>query len=412
MPADAAISAPAIAKILMVDDEPKNLLALEAVLESLGQPLVRARSGREASRCLLADDFAVILLDVQMPDMDGFEFAAMIRARERSRDIPIIFVTAAGKTEAEMFRGYEAGGIDYMLKPYSPAILRYKVGVLIKLYQKSAEVLRLNQQLGAINAGLERRIQERTAALEVHAEDLARSNQQLAVANRVKSQFVADMSHELRTPLNCINGFSEVLYDGVFGPLNEKQRNYAHNIMTSGKHLLMLINQVLDVSKMEAGKMGLTLAPVGLPALLQEVSTLLAGQLAKKRQSLSLKIPDGLPHVQADELKAREILFNLLANAIKFTPDHGSLGVRVCQAGPAVMIEVWDSGVGIAPEDLPRVCEGFFRVVSAQAPVTEGTGLGLALSKKLAELQGGSLTVESQGLGQGTVVRVLLPIAA
>ena len=400
------------AKILMVDDEPKNLLALEAVLESLGQPLVRATSGREASRCLLADDFAVILLDVQMPDMDGFEFASMIRAREKSRHIPIIFLTAVGKTEAEVFRGYEAGGIDYLLKPYSPAILRHKVEVLVKLYQKSAEVTRLNTELNAANAGLELRIQERTAALVVHAENLAKTNQELAVATRVKSEFLANMSHELRTPLNSINGFSEVLYDGTYGELNEKQKSYAHNIMTSGKHLLMLINQVLDMSKMEAGKMGLERTLVPLPELLKEITVLVADLVAKKGLHMGVEIPADLPSIQADELKLREIVYNLLSNAIKFTPDGGAFGLRARQTGPSIEIEVWDKGIGISSENLAKVFDGFFRVDTPYSRVTEGTGLGLALSKKLAELHGGRLTIESKGLDQGSTVLVSLPMAA
>ena len=134
-------------------------------------------------------------------------------------------------------------------------------------------------------------------------------------------------------------------------------------------------------------------------------------QASKKRQTLTLEIPENLPKIQADEMKTREILYNLLSNAIKFTPEHGTLGVRAKQVGPAVEIEVWDNGIGIAPENLSRIFEGFFRVDSAYTRATEGTGLGLALSKKLAELHGGTLTVESKGLNQGTLVRVSLPIA-
>jgi two-component system CheB/CheR fusion protein len=229
---------------------------------------------------------------------------------------------------------------------------------------------------------------------------------------RAKSEFLSNMSHELRTPLNSINGFSEVLIDETFGPLNEKQKRYINNVLTSGKHLLLLINQILDMSKVEAGKMKLALSTVAPAALLGEISMLVADMVSRKGLEMHLEIPDRLPDIQADELKAKEIIYNLLSNAVKFTPEGGHIGMRARQAGEGIEVEVWDSGDGIAEENMDKIFEGFFRVDTPYSRVTEGTGLGLPLSKKMVELHGGELTVVSAGLGKGTLVRFTLPVSA
>ena len=218
------------------------------------------------------------------------------------------------------------------------------------------------------------------------------------------------MSHELRTPLNSINGFSEVLCDETFGPLNAKQKVYVSNILTSGKHLLMLINQILDMAKVEAGRMTLTLCSLPMRSLLNEMSQLLANTTDRKKLGLTLEIAEDLPSIEADELKVREIFYNLLSNAVKFTPEGGRIGMRAKKADSEIEIVVWDEGIGIAPGNLEKVFEGFFRVDTPYSRVTEGTGLGLPLSKKLVELHGGSLSVESSGLGKGTSIRVTLPM--
>jgi two-component system cell cycle sensor histidine kinase PleC len=227
---------------------------------------------------------------------------------------------------------------------------------------------------------------------------------------RVKSEFLANMSHELRTPLNSINGFSEVLFDETFGPLNEKQKKYVHNVLTSGKHLLLLINQILDMAKVEAGKMKLSLAKVPLKALLNEVSLLVADMAGKKRLEMEIAIDEDLPDIEADELKVKEIIYNLLSNAVKFTLEGGRIGLRAKRNGSKIEIRVWDSGVGIAPENMVKIFEGFFRVDTPYSRLTEGTGLGLPLSRKMVELHGGSFLVESGGLDKGTSVSFTLPI--
>jgi len=250
--------------------------------------------------------------------------------------------------------------------------------------------------------------------LEKAHEELQELAAELERTAKVKSEFLANMSHELRTPLNSINGFSEVLYDETFGPLNEKQKQYVNNVLTSGKHLLLLINQILDMAKVEAGKMKLTLSSLPMKTLLNDISMLVADLVSKKKIEMSLEIAEDLPNIEADELKVKEIIYNLVSNAVKFTPEGGKIGMRAStrKADPEIEITVWDTGVGIAPENMGKIFEGFFRVDTPYSRVTEGTGLGLPLSKNLVELHGGKLFVESEGLNKGTSVRFTLPVVS
>jgi len=248
--------------------------------------------------------------------------------------------------------------------------------------------------------------------LEKAHEELEELTTELKRTARAKSEFLANMSHELRTPLNSINGFSEVLYDEIFGPLNEKQKKYVNNVLVSGKHLLLLINQILDMAKVEAGKMKLALSILPTKSLLNEISLLVADMVRKKNLQMVLEIPEDLPDIEADELKVKEIIYNLLSNAVKFTPEGGVIGMRAKKAGPDIVIDVWDTGIGIAPENMGKIFEGFFRVDAPYSRVTEGTGLGLPLSKKMVELHGGELSATSEGLDKGTLIHFSLPIVS
>ena len=260
----------------------------------------------------------------------------------------------------------------------------------------------------AIEDITERRKIERT--LEKSYEDMKELTIELKRATQAKSEFLANMSHELRTPLNSIIGFSEVLYDETFGSLNEKQKKYANNILTSGKHLLLLINQILDMAKVEAGKMKLTLSVFPIKSLLNEISLLVADMVSKKKIEMLLEIDEDLPDIEADELKVKEVMYNLLSNAVKFTTEGGKIGMRAKKADAGVEVVVWDTGVGIARENMEKIFEGFFRVDTPYSRVTEGTGLGLPLSRKMVELHGGKLFVESEGLNCGTSIHFTLPI--
>jgi len=246
--------------------------------------------------------------------------------------------------------------------------------------------------------------------LEKAHEELKILANELERTARAKSEFLANMSHELRTPLNSINGFSEVLYDETFGPLNDKQKSYVNFVLTSGKHLLLLINQILDMAKVEAGKMKLALSILPMKGLLAEISSLIADMAGTKNLAMSIDIAEDLPDIEADELRVKEIIYNLLSNAVKFTPEGGRIGMKARRVDGEIEVVVWDTGVGIAPENLSKIFEGFFRVDTPYSRLTEGTGLGLPLSRKMVELHGGRLSVESGGLDKGTSVRFSLPI--
>jgi two-component system CheB/CheR fusion protein len=246
--------------------------------------------------------------------------------------------------------------------------------------------------------------------LERAREELKALTIELKRAATAKSEFLANMSHELRTPLNSINGFSEVLFDETFGPLNEKQKKYVNNVLTSGKHLLLLINQILDMAKVESGKMKLSITNLPMKNLLTEISLLVADMAGKKNLQIKLDLADDLPVIEADELKVKEIIYNLLSNAVKFTPEGGKIGIRAKRVNETIEVEVWDTGAGIASENMEKIFEGFFRVDTPYSRVTEGTGLGLPLSKKMVELHGGKFMVKSKGLNQGTLVRFTLPV--
>jgi PAS domain S-box-containing protein len=233
-------------------------------------------------------------------------------------------------------------------------------------------------------------------------------------ANEAKSNFLANMSHELRTPLNAIIGFSELLEDQTFGPLNEKQERYVKNVYNSGRHLLQLVNDILDLAKIEAGRLVLEPESINVNALLLDMQRGLEPLAVAKRQTFALEIPEELPTLIADRGKLKQILYNLLSNAIKFTKEGGRLGVRASpvqaddHAQPQIQIAVWDSGIGIAPEDIPRIFLEFEQLDSSYVRQQEGTGLGLALTQRLIEAHGGRIWVEST-VGEGSTFTLLLP---
>jgi signal transduction histidine kinase len=234
-------------------------------------------------------------------------------------------------------------------------------------------------------------------------------SRQIEAANRHKSEFLANMSHELRTPLNAIIGFSEVLGERMFGELNEKQAEYTDDILSSGRHLLSLINEILDLSKVEAGRMELELATFDLPLAIDNARTFVRERATKHGINLDVTVDERLGDFVGDERKIKQILLNLLSNAVKFTPEGGRIGIKARQADGSVEISVSDTGIGIAPEDQPKIFEEFRQVGSDYAHKVEGTGLGLTLAKKFVELHGGKIWVESE-VGKGSRFIFTLPI--
>jgi signal transduction histidine kinase len=236
-------------------------------------------------------------------------------------------------------------------------------------------------------------------------------SRQLEIANKHKSEFLANMSHELRTPLNAIIGFSEVMLNGMAGPMSGEQKEFAGDIRDSGKHLLTLINDILDLSKIEAGRMELDVAPFDLPMAMQNAMTLVQGRAERSGIRLETRIASGVTEYQGDERKFKQIVINLLSNAVKFTPEGGKVTLAAARVNGAYSISVKDTGIGIAPGDQEKIFEEFKQVGSDYARKAEGTGLGLTLTRKLVELHGGTIIVESAP-GSGSTFTFTLPIEA
>ena len=541
------------AKILLVDDRPENLLALEAVLEPLEQELIRANDGQEALRYLLQSEFAVILMDVQMPGMNGFELARVIKSREKTRYVPIIFLTAISKEEDFVFEGYSVGAVDYMSKPFNPDVLRSKVAVFVDLHlknrqlqdqlirlreserrelelehrariteseskvaqivqsvteaiimldpalnismfnsgaekmfcYKAAEVMftpigemlhptsyadfvsqlhllvpgkrnvvrwmggdhdetligrradgtefpmtaslsRLEVQGGVVFTIIASDVSERHAAelaLRERTEELARAGSRLEALNRelngrtreleralaARGRFYASMSHELRTPINAIIGYSSLLLENIYGPLNEDQAAGIERSYRAANHLLELVNDILDLSKIEAGKIELQLSPVIFPSLLEDLFVTVRPMADEYGSELTLEAGEHLKII-SDPRRVRQIVLNLLSNAIKFGLGNP---IRLTCHGwdeGGVEIKVIDHGVGISEDDQHKIFEEFVQIGEPEQR-QNGTGLGLAISKQLSETLGGALTVESR-IGEGSTFTLRLPAVA
>jgi PAS domain S-box-containing protein len=528
------------ASILIVDDRPENLLALEAILEPLGHELIRANSGQEALRQILLRDFAVVLLDVQMPGLNGFETASMIKSRERSRHLPIIFLTAINKDEEYVFEGYSHGAVDYLFKPFNANVLRSKVAVFVDLFLKNEQIRLQGEQLRAserrelelehrarlqesearcgeilasameailtfddsrlitlFNAAAERTFgypadeaigrsvdelfrppldpvalrTERTtadaaarqetvglrsngdefpvevavstlalaegsvhtviardvtdrrraeASLRHQAESLAATSEELRTLNdelsrrqeelenamAARSRFYASMSHELRTPINAILGYTALMLENVYGSMTEQQTFGVARAKKAAEHLLELVNDVLDLSKIEAGKMHLVFEDVAFPGLIRELFITVEPLAEQENTPLTLE-EGGDFSVRTDPRRIRQILLNLLSNALKFGKREAvTVSCRQRRDG-GVEIDVRDRGEGIPADERDTIFDEFVQLHDEQ-----GTGLGLPISRRLAQLLGGDLTIVSSEVGMGSTFRLSVPSIA
>jgi hypothetical protein len=530
-------------RVLIVDDNPANLAAFEAILWDGNFDLVTAPSGAEAMRQLLLGDFAAILLDINMPSLDGIETAKLIRARERSRDVPIIFITAHQPDQAQMLKGYASGAADYLVKPVLPEILRFKVRVFVELFQKTKQVEWQAAQLRAINARLQdeiaqRKEAERDAAFEreerqrvalasiadaviatdaqggivslnpmaeqlcgctneaargrslsevldtrsaedqeppeqalrrciardetiraphpvellrgrrtagyiawslapVHdrvgnvvgamlvAQDVtdrhraelerARALRQEKAArkaaeqaNRARDEFLAVISHELRTPLNAIVGWTQILRTrGATAAHTEQAVEAIHRSAMAQKKL---IEDLLDMSRIINGKIDLAKGPVDLAAVVTSAIDTLRPLSDGKRLSIDCDLDGGVPPVHADRARLEQVIWNVLANAVKFTPDAGRIGVRLQHGGDRARLTVIDSGEGIARNFLPHVFDAFRQADSTTTRRQGGLGLGLAIARQLVIMHQGSIEAHSDGPGRGATFVVSLPL--
>lgn len=360
---------------LLVDDLEENLLSLEALLRRPGLAMLKAKSGAQALELMLSHDVALALLDVQMPDMDGFELAELMRGMERTKRVPIMFLTAGAADTARRFRGYEAGAVDFLQKPLEPDVLRSKANVFFEL--------RRQQRL------------------------LERQRDQLEESDRRKDEFIATLAHELRNPLAPIRNGLQILN---MAPDTQESGTIRGMMGRQLDHLVRLIDDLLDVSRISKGKIDLRKEPCTVQAAVQSALESCRDLIAEKQQTLSVELPETEYWVNADPTRFAQIISNLLNNAAKYTPARGNITLQVEQDGDQLVISVKDTGIGIAPDMLPRVFDLFTQVNSRQDHAKGGLGIGLSLVRQLVDMHDGQVRADSDGLGQGSRFTVRLPL--
>jgi len=389
-------------KILLVDDTPENLVSLEAALSGLGEELVMAQSGKEALRHLLHGDFAAILLDVRMPEMDGFETAELIRSRPRSRQIPILFLTGY-RNEEHLFRGYDLGAVDFLFKPIVPEVLRSKVAAFVELSRSNAklrqqadalrkqaeELQRVEQEVRRLNTSLEARVLERT-------EELMRSNEEL-------QQFAYVASHDLREPLRTVSIYAQLLAKRYQGRLDGDADQFIGFIVHNAERMETLVHDLLDFSRIDVRGMDFfsrTSCEMALDDAIANIRPLIEETRAEITR-------DPLPWVMGDLVQLTRLFQNLLVNSIKYRGDdvpriHVSSKDNVAE----FLFAVKDNGIGIDPQYAEKVF-GIFRVLQPRDR-NSGSGMGLAICRKIVTRHEGRIWVES-ALGQGATFYWTLP---
>ena len=419
-------------KILLVDDREDNLLSMETVLESDGYKLVKASSGRQVLKILLSDlDFALILMDVQMPNLNGFETASLIYERERLRHIPIIFITANNFGDENVFKGYRAGAVDYIYKPVNPDLLRVKVAVFVELYRKNHRLLMQEQKLVAINRSLELEVNERKASEEKITElnrMLLENIARLETANKDLDLFAFMASHDLQAPLRKVRMFSDRLLMNHKDSLNKDGQMYLSRIKEVSKRMQDLINDILRFSKISVEEE--SLREVDLNLVINEVLSELEGQIREKKAEL---IVDQLPVLCVNQMLMGPLFSNLISNALKYsrkdvppvvrirydtTPPHaagngspssnGGLNGKEPEARYC-RIYVEDNGIGFDQKYAEQIFDMFRRL--HPSPDYEGTGIGLAICKKIVEKHEGFISARGKP-DEGASIIVSLPFKA
>ena len=373
--------------ILMVDDSPDKLLAMESVLADLGQNLVKVPSGEEALRILLRQEFALILLDVNMPGMDGFETAEMIRKRKSLELIPIIFVTALSTTDADVFKGYQFGAVDYILTPIIPEILRTKVGVFIELSKQRRELKARAEQLRIVNESLEQRAQE------------------LSTANRELESFCYTIAHDLRAPLRAMEGLTTLLLDEYADKLDQSAHEYGERIRGAASRMDQMIQELLSYSRLTL--MTVQAQPIRLSRVIQDALAQVAWDLEQRQARVTARKSNH--EVIGNYAILVQVVVNLIGNAIKFVEPGKTPEITIHdeQRDGFVRLSIQDNGIGIAQEHQGRIFRIFERLHGRDNYA--GTGIGLAIVEKSISRMNGRVGLESTP-GQGSRFWIELPL--
>ncbi len=410
--------------VLLVDDQPGRLLTYRAILEPLGERLVEASSGQDALRVLMKEDCAVILLDVNMPGMDGFETASLIHQHPRYEQTPIIFVSAVNVSDMDRLRAYKLGAVDYVSVPIIPEILRSKVMVLAELQRKRRALEAANRQLEDANLALQ---VEKMRELDTLNDSLRGANRQLAMSNealrievgergkvearlreqdRNKDEFLAVLAHELRNPLAALSNAvrAQRASRGKGDPLADAMQRQVGV-------LVRLIDDLMDVARIAQNKLVLQRRQCVVGEILQAARETVAPLLLHGRHPLQLQLPDHPLLLSADPERLVQVFGNLLSNAAKYSDPGAPIRVEVWEDAAEVAVAVVDQGIGLSTADIASVFDRYRQAESAMDRAQGGLGIGLSLVKRLVEMHGGRVTVASPGPGQGARFTVFLPRA-
>jgi signal transduction histidine kinase len=431
-PASAGV--PDKVNILLVDDQPARLMTYQSVLSELNQNLVSVSSGLEALDKLMHDEYAVVLLDVSMPGMDGFEAARLIHEHPRFERTPIIFVTGVHMSELDRLRGYKLGAVDYVSVPVVPEILRSKVAVLVELYCKRRELVDLNrhladanEQLAQANTALQaektrelhvlneslqeanRNLERTNIALQGEVAERTRAEQALKEADRHKDEFLAMLAHELRNPLAPIRNAVHLM---KMKALEDPQLKLSRDIIERQLiQLSRLVDDLLDVSRITRGKINLTRQRVELGELVARAVETVTPVIEARGHTLDVELPNPSLAIYGDPMRLTQALGNVLGNAAKYTDGGGHITLRAQRRRRDVEISVRDTGIGIPPEVLPCIFDLFTQVDQRSGRPQGGLGIGLALVRQLVEMHGGAVTAASEGPGKGSEFVIRLPVS-
>ncbi len=370
-------------KFLLVDDLEENLLALEALLAREGLELDKAHSGEEALELMLGNEYALALLDVQMPGMDGFELAEIMRANERSRHIPIIFLTAGSGEAARKFRGYEAGAVDFIQKPIEADILRSKSSVFFDMFVQRQQIIAQRDELASLTAALQ-------------------------AADQQKNRFLGVLAHELRNPLAVLAAGLNFLERPREGLNNETIHK---SIGQHLQHMTRLVDDLLDINRIEHGKISLRKETLLLGDLMPQALEIAAPAIEAGNHELLVEIPEEPIMLDIDPARFIQIVGNIVGNAARYTPNGGRIAVTAAKSDDRATLTVSDNGVGIPTDRQTLIFEMFEQSDNGLGIVGDGLGIGLALVKQLVELHGGEIRLLESAPGEGSTFEVWLPLA-